>query len=236
MVLVAAWLDLGLVGYRWALQIQENLLARRLAGSLGPVVIVQRNYPVVTLGRQASLANVLVDPFHLSALGVEVVEVQRGGDVTFHDPGQLVVSPLLNLREIGMDAHRYMWSVEEAIIRLLASFGLEASRKDGYPGVWIGDRKIASVGFALRRWVTFHGFSINVSADLSGFELVRPCGLDGRPMTSLELEISGPVSFDEVKRRLRGELGSVFALEFTDVQTNYLPNEEVKVGADRGQG
>jgi lipoate-protein ligase B len=229
--LLAAWVDLGIRDYKWAIGLQEHLLAARLRGLLGPVVLLQRNYPVVTVGRQGSAANILADADTLRALGIDVVAVARGGDVTYHDTGQLIVSPLLHLREIGMDAHAYMRSVEEAILRLLASYHVRGELKAGYPGVWVGDRKIASVGFALRRWVTFHGFSINVSADLRGFRLVRPCGLPGNPMTSLELELGKSVAFDDVKARLRDIFAEIFSLSFEDVSIEYVLREEAGVGA-----
>lgn len=228
----AAWLDLGLTNYRRALRLQEMLLSARLSNGLGTVVVVQRNYPVITLGRQASPANILADAETLHSLGVDVVAVGRGGDVTYHDPGQLVVSPLIHLREISMDAHGYMRSVEQSLLCLLDSYGVKGQLRDGYPGVWVGQRKIASVGFALRRWVTFHGFSINVAADLRGFKLVRPCGLEGNPMTSLELELGVPVAFEDLKARLRAILGDTFSLEFVDASFHQILSEEARVGSD----
>ncbi len=227
-----SWLDLGLVEYRSALALQERLLASRISGQVGSVVVVQRNYPVITLGRQASPDNVLVDMDELRKLGIDLVRAGRGGDVTYHDAGQLVVSPLFHLREIGMDAHRYMNSVEEAIIALLATYGVRGVRRPGYPGVWVGDRKIASVGFALRRWITFHGFAVNVSSDLRGFQLIRPCGLEGTPMTSLELELGHPVAFEDVKARLRSVLGDLFSLDWVDLPLDHILKQEAEVGAD----
>jgi lipoyl(octanoyl) transferase len=159
---------------------------------------------VITLGRtRGALA-------HLVAPGeVEVVEVERGGDVTYHGPGQIVAYPILLLREEERDLHRFLRNLEEAMIRALARFGLAAGREAGKTGVWVGTaaRKLASIGIACRRWVTFHGLALNVTTDLGYFARIQPCGFDPTVMTSMARELGRDPGFDAVKAALVAELG-----------------------------
>lgn len=173
----------GRVEYARALAWQEALVARRMAGGPDTLLLLEHP-PVYTLGRGA-------DARHLGSAGggeVPVVHAHRGGQVTYHGPGQLVGYPILDLRGLRPDVRWYLRTLEEVLIRALADLGVRAERRDGLTGVWVGERKIASIGVALRRWVSWHGFALNVDADLGGFAAITPCGIAGVEMTSLARE------------------------------------------------
>jgi lipoate-protein ligase B len=189
-----AVLDLGRRPYGEALALQRDLCRRRLDGSLrDDLLLLVEHEPVVTLGRGTRPESLPVPPAELPAQGVEVFEVERGGDVTMHEPGQLVGYPILDLQRLRPDLHWYLRELEGALIDALADVGLAAGRRAGLTGVWTGDRKIASIGIHVKRWVTFHGFALNVTNSLRGFDLVVPCGIAGVEMTSVarELERAG---------------------------------------------
>lgn len=184
--------DLGLVAYADALELQRRLARARVAGELrDDVLLLLEHPPVVTLGRAAQSAGVVVPRELLDARGVEVFDVERGGDVTFHGPGQLVGYPIFDLKEHKRDLHWYLRQIEESLILALRGYGLEGCRNSGYTGVWVDTerpRKIASIGVHARDWVTWHGFALNVRTDLSFFELITPCGIENVDMTSVERE------------------------------------------------
>ena len=184
--------DLGLLPYAKALEIQRAAARARLSGELrDDVLLLVEHPPVVTLGRAAQKANVVVPQDLLGTRGVEVFEVERGGDVTFHGPGQLVGYPIFDLRQHKQDLHWYLRQLEEALILALQSYELLAWRNAGYTGVWVGPerpRKIASIGVHARDWVTWHGFALNVTTDLTFFDLIVPCGIQNVEMTSLARE------------------------------------------------
>ena len=184
--------DLGLLPYAKALEIQRAAARARLSGELrDDVLLLVEHPPVVTRGRAAQKANVVVPQDLLATRGVEVFEVERGGDVTFHGPGQLVGYPIFDLRQHKQDLHWYLRQLEEALILALQSYELLAWRNAGYTGVWVGPerpRKIASIGVHARDWVTWHGFALNVTTDLTFFDLIVPCGIQNVEMTSLARE------------------------------------------------
>ncbi len=209
-------IELGTCGYREAWSRQLELVEERKAErGLDTLLLVEHPH-VITLGRsQRAAANVL------AADGVEVVEVERGGDVTYHGPGQLVAYPVLLLREGERDLHRFLRNLEEAVIRTCVALGLPADREAGKTGVWTSGlepstepaegparRKLCSMGIACRRWVTFHGLALNVSPDLAYFGRINPCGFRSEVMTSLARELRREVSMAEVKRQLVAELGA----------------------------
>jgi lipoate-protein ligase B len=173
-------LDLGRRGYRDAWARQLELLAARQRGEIPDTLVTVEHDHVITLGRRRDArTNVL------AAGDVPVVDVERGGDVTYHGPGQLVAYPIVLLRDGERDLHRFLRNLEEGIIRTLADLGLDAGRKPGATGVWVGEKKIASIGIACRKWVTFHGLALNVSTDLAYFHRIVPCGFDASVMTSI---------------------------------------------------
>lgn len=167
---------LGLVAYEKAHALQRHLVEQRLAGEVGDLLLLCEHEPVVTVGRGS-------DPAELAATGFPVVSVERGGEATFHGPGQVVAYPILALPEERRDLHRYLRDLEEVVIRLLTDFGITGSRRPGQTGVWIGEQKVCSVGVAVRRWVTWHGLALNVHTDMDAFSSFRPCGLDPAVMT-----------------------------------------------------
>lgn len=167
---------LGRIPYAEAHALQEQLVAERLAGSVGDQLLLCEHDPVVTVGRGADAAALAVP-------GLEVVAVERGGDATYHGPGQLVAYPILLLGEERRDLHRYLRDLEQVVIGVLAEVQVEGRREDGLTGVWVGDKKICSIGVAVRRWVTWHGLALNLSTDLEAFSAFRPCGLDPDVMT-----------------------------------------------------
>ena len=197
-----AVLDLGLAEYQavWARQLAE-VEARKTDESLDDLVILVEHPHVITLGRRRDAqANVV------AAGDVPVVEIERGGDVTYHGPGQLVAYPIVRLREGERDLHRFLRNLEEAMIRTLARFELAGGRADGKTGVWLGDKKIASIGIACRRWITFHGLALNVSTDLSYFARINPCGFDATVMTSMCAQLGRAVAMADVKAQLVSDL------------------------------
>jgi len=203
-------LNLGLAPYGEALDRQAALVEQRLQGSIPDTLILLEHPPVVTLGRAKTTANLRLAPQELRARGIEFFEISRGGDVTYHAPGQLVGYPIFDLGQHGRDVLRFCRRVEAALIGTLAGFDLTARAVPGKAGVWIGDRKIASLGISLRRWVTFHGFALNVSVDLAGFQMIRPCGEEPGIMTSMEVERGRQVAMDAVRSRLAAEFARVF--------------------------
>ncbi len=182
--------NLGTVPYEDALELQRALARERISGAIPEdMLLLLEHPPVVTLGRSAKARNLISSADFLASKGVELFEVERGGDVTFHGPGQLVGYPIIDLKRHRLDLHWYLRQVEEALIRTLAAYAIPAERNTGFTGVWTKGRKIASIGVHARDWVTWHGFALNVTTDLSYFDLIVPCGIDGVTMTSIAREI-----------------------------------------------
>ena len=195
-------IDLGVVPYAEALALQRRLAVLRTDGWIEDVVLFVEHPPVVTLGRAGQKAHLRVPESSLAALGIEFFEVERGGDMTYHGPGQLVGYPILNLAEHGRDLHRYLRQIEEVLIMTISGFGIAAGRLLGRTGVWVGESKIASLGIHVSRWITRHGFALNVNMDLAPFELIVPCGIQGAKATSMTQELSRPISVREVTAAL----------------------------------
>ena len=204
---------LGLVPYVEALELQQTMVADRQAGRIPDVLLLLEHPHVITLGSGArhSTANVLVSPEELDCRGVELHEAHRGGDVTYHGPGQLVGYPILDLKPDRCDVHRYVGDLEEVIIRTARVFEVSASRLPGLTGVWVSDAKLAAIGVRLSRWVTSHGFAVNVDTNLDYFNLIRPCGITDRGITSLTALTGRLVSVSDVEPILAREFRFVFA-------------------------
>ena len=181
-------IQLGTIPYLEALSLQRAAAAARLAGAIPDVLLLCEHPPVVTLGRSTKASNLTTTPASLAARGVEVHEVERGGDVTFHGPGQLVAYPILDLANYRKDLHWYLRQLEKTIITALSRVEIAAEQRPGLTGVWTNNRKIASIGVHARSWVTWHGFALNVTTDLSYFDLMVPCGIAGVEMTSIARE------------------------------------------------
>jgi lipoate-protein ligase B len=182
--------NLGAVPYEEALELQRELAKERISGAIPQdLLLLLEHPPVVTMGRSAKSRNLVASKEFLESRGVELFDVERGGDVTFHGPGQLVGYPVIDLKRHKLDLHWYLRQVEEALIRTLAAYKIPAERNPGLTGVWTRGRKIASIGVHARDWVTWHGFALNVTTDLSYFDLIIPCGIDGVTMTSIAREL-----------------------------------------------
>lgn len=188
---------LGCVEYGRSLDLQLSTLRRRAEEEIPDTLLLLTHPHVYTFGRAGNPANLLVPPEALALEGIPVERVGRGGDITYHGPGQLVGYPIVHLAH--PDVHRFVRSIEAALIEALARFGVEAERIDGLTGVWIGERKIASIGVGVKRWVTYHGFALNVSTDLSYFDRIHLCGLHGRKATSIREETGVDVPFEQVR-------------------------------------
>jgi len=212
-------IDLGLVGYADALELQERAVRARKAGAIEDLLLFCEHPHVITLGRSGRRANLLAGENVLRQKGVEYFETTRGGDITYHGPGQLVCYPILDLAVIRRDVVWYVRSLEEAMIRAAAEFGIHASREAGKTGIWVGGgdsgkpEKLAAIGVHLSRWITSHGLAYNVATDLRYFDLIVPCGIAGRKATSLEKLLGRRVPPGELRPVLARHLGGVMGLE-----------------------
>jgi lipoyl(octanoyl) transferase len=210
--------QLGLVDYAAALESQRERVAQRKAGTIPDTLLLLEHPHVYTLGRNARRENLLVSVEWLAARGAQVFETDRGGDVTYHGPGQLVGYPIFDLSEHRRDISWYMRSLEEVFIRTARDYGIDAARSPGAPGVWVGNDKLVAMGVHLSRWVTSHGFALNVNTDLSYFEWIVPCGLRDRGVTSLAKLIGRPIEIEDVAERVVEHFGVVFGLDVLESQ------------------
>jgi lipoyl(octanoyl) transferase len=203
---------LGAVPYADALELQKQLVERRKGDEIPDQLLLLEHPPVITLGVKArrDRSHVLETPDRLSAQGVELFETGRGGDVTFHGPGQLVGYPILDLRPDRCDVHRYVRDLEETLIRAVATFGITAQRSPGLTGVWVGNDKLAAIGVRIARWVTSHGFALNVSTNLAHFGLIVPCGISEKGVTSIEKLIGRSPEMADVESAVCQAFASVF--------------------------
>ncbi|MFQ5803418.1 MAG: lipoyl(octanoyl) transferase LipB [Candidatus Methylomirabilales bacterium] len=201
---------LGRVEYGDALRLQRERAAARICGDVEDCLLLVEHPPVITLGRGAKREHLLSDEHSLKARGIEVWETERGGDVTFHGPGQLVGYPVVDLTEQGKDLHLFMRKLEEMLIRTLETYDIRAKRSPGQTGVWVQGAKIASIGVHVSRWVSRHGFALNVSPDLSLFDLIVSCGIQGIRMTSMTSLLPKEVPIQAVAESVALEFGRVF--------------------------
>ena len=201
---------LGRVPYADGLDLQARLVAERQAGRIPDTLLLLEHDPVFTLGRNARTEHVLFPEAELRGRGFDVFETGRGGDVTYHGPGQVVGYPILDLAPDRCDVHRYVRDLEGVLIRTCLDYGVTAGRVPGMTGAWVGEAKIGAIGVRIARWVTSHGFAFNVGVDLAPFGLIVPCGIRGRSVTSLERLLGQPVALDGVMDRLAAHLAAVF--------------------------
>lgn len=192
----------GLMGYAGALAMQTELCRRRQADEIGNTAMIVEHPAVITLGARKSENKLLCETAELARAGVEVVQVGRGGGTTAHNPGQAVLYPVIKLKTLGLGVNEYVRTLEAIGIELLDGLNVKAERKKGLPGLWVGEKKIASIGVQIKKWVTFHGIAINICNDLSIFDYIVPCGLDGVKMTSVLAEKAIRADMAEVSRQL----------------------------------
>jgi len=204
---------LGLVPYGEALKLQRELVEDRRAGRIPDVLVLLQHPPVITLGVKGDggLVNVLASPQRLAELGIEVSETGRGGDVTYHGPGQIVGYPILDLKPDRCDVHRYVRDLEDVMIRVCADYGVNAGRIAGLTGAWVGNEKIGAIGVRISRWITSHGFAFNVTTNLADFQLIVPCGITDRGVTSLEKATGRELSISAVEDDVVRHFTAVFA-------------------------
>jgi lipoyl(octanoyl) transferase len=245
--LLISILQLGTLDYATGLRLQEKLIALRKEGRIGDVVLLLEHTPVITLGRNAQAKNILGSPELRAQRGVEVFECDRGGDVTFHGPGQLVAYPIFDLRGFPSDSLNrkslgvveYVRRLEEVLIRTCADFHIPAKRIAGLTGVWTGgdarpstishESKIAALGVHISRGVTSHGIALNVSTDLSFFNLIVPCGIESKPVTSMQKELNREIALQEVAHAISRNFGSVFGSQIL-----WLDSLDALLGKDLG--
>jgi lipoyl(octanoyl) transferase len=213
--------QLGLVEYGAAWELQRRIVAARKAGGVPDVLLLCEHPHVITLGRNGKIGNLRASDHVLRQMGVSFFQTDRGGDITYHGPGQLVGYPILNLADIRRDVAWYMRGLEEAMIRATAEFGIPSRRVAGRTGVWVdasldsgGEEKLAAIGVHLSRWVTSHGFAYNVSTDLRYFDLIVPCGIADKRVTSLEKLLGRSVKMEEASPRIVAHLGELLGLDF----------------------
>jgi len=195
-------LNLGLIDYGKAWELQRKLWLKRVAGEVPDLLLLLEHPHVITLGRRGNRSFLIASPEELEAMRIPLFHVERGGDVTYHGPGQVVGYPILNLKEYGYRLVHYVDQLEEVLLRVLLDFGIEGKRDDRNRGVWVGNEKIASIGVAIKRWVSFHGFALNVKTDLRYFDLIHPCGLEGVRVTSMEKVLGREIFRNELIKRV----------------------------------
>lgn len=219
---VVHWVSLGRVDYDHGLEIQRERVEALLTGAdEQQTVFALEHPPTITIGRHGSMEHVLASPEEMRAMGMRVYEVDRGGDVTYHGPGQFVMYPILHLEPWGNDVGRFVRNLEECAIRALASVGIQAGRLEGYPGAWVGDAKICAVGVRMRRrpsgeLVTSHGLAINVTTNLNHFSAIIPCGIADKGVTSVEALLGRPVPMEEWEQRMRAAFAEVFEVDWAE--------------------
>jgi lipoyl(octanoyl) transferase len=201
---------LGRVRYQSGLELMEARVAERIAGRVPDTLYLLEHEPVFTLGRRADRNHILVNASQLAERGIEVFETGRGGDVTYHGPGQIVGYPIIDLGPDRKDVRKYVAALEEVMIRTCARWGIEAGRVEGMIGTWIDTRKIGAIGVRISRWVTSHGFAFNVARELDAFRMIVPCGISDRGVTSLSQELDRDVSLDEAMDAIEAEFRAVF--------------------------
>ncbi len=215
-------LDLGLIDYKEAWDLQHDLWSRRVEGELPDLLLFLEHPHVITLGRRGNRSHLIVSPEVLEAMKIPIFHVERGGDITYHGPGQMMVYPILDLKEYGYRIIRYVGQLEEVILHALKDFDIEGRRDSSNRGVWANSDKIASIGVAIKRWVSFHGFSLNYETDLKYFDLINPCGLVGTKMTTMAKVLGTRVSREELAERICFHFGEVFGKKWEEKELKDL--------------
>jgi lipoyl(octanoyl) transferase len=208
---------LGRVNYSDGLALQEQAVEQLKEGENDEQLLLLEHNHVFTLGRAANATNILASPESLAAHGVEVHETGRGGDVTYHGPGQLVGYPIINLKPDRQDVHRYVRDIEEVLIGTIADYGITGTRIAGLTGVWVGNQKIAAIGVRIARWITSHGFALNVNPDLNFFRMIVPCGITDKGVTSIAQQIGREPELNEVARVAAKYFAEVFSRDINFV-------------------
>ena len=202
--------QLGLIDYRKAYYLQRDLHRQRFDGEITDTLLLLEHPPTITIGKSGKLENVLASQAQLAKQGVSLFFVDRGGDVTYHGPGQLVAYPIIDLRKRGRDAHKYLHDLEEVIVRTLNDFSIKSGRDSNHAGVWVRGEEIAAIGLSVRKWISMHGFALNVNTDLERFSLINPCGFSNRKATSISHLLCQGIPMEAVTERLIAHFSEVF--------------------------
>lgn len=208
--------DLGRMAYQPAWEIQRQIQAEVQSGTRGDTLVFVEHPAVLTLGANFHEQNLLLSREEYEARGIEVHRTDRGGDVTFHGPNQLVIYPIFDLRRHGKDLHKWLRDLEEAIIQVCAGFGLSGERSNVNTGVWVANRKVAAIGIKVSKWVSIHGIALNCDNDLSPFDLIVPCGIQSHGVTSLTMEAGKRIGIEEAKPKVVEAFENVFEIKFED--------------------
>ena len=224
------WLvNLDSVPYADALALQHRIVEARKRGALNDVLLLLEHPPVFTLGRNAQETNILAAPDYLQQIGIEVFRVERGGDVTYHGPGQLVGYPILDLYNFRLDVGWFVRSMEETLMRALGDFGIRSKRIEKLIGVWHatpnGDAKIVQIGARIEQWVTYHGFALNVVPNMAHFDLIVPCGISDKAVTSMTRVLNAPVEMRAVRERVAARFAEVFNIELIERTRDEMQRE-----------
>lgn len=202
--------DLGLFDYKDAWDLQKSIHQQRVENKIDDILFLLEHPHTYTLGKTADKENLIGDDNYLAQNNISVYNIDRGGDITYHGPGQIVGYPIINLTNWIQDTHKYLRAIEEIIIKVCGTYGLKASRVENYTGVWIDDRKICAIGIKLSRWITMHGFAFNVNTDLKLFNGIIPCGISDKDVTSLNRELNKEINLSEVKERILHQFIEIF--------------------------
>ena len=223
-------IDLGRIRYKNTWELQKRLVDLRSKSRMADCLLLTEHEPVITMGRASSKSNLLCSPAELKERGVELFEIERGGDITFHGPGQLVAYPIIDLNRRGRDLHRYLRDLESMVVATLNDLGLDAGTRLGLTGVWVDDHKLAAIGVAVSRWITYHGVALNVSTDLSYFKLINPCGITQYPVGSISSMLRKEIDLREVTDLLADNFARLFHYEIVKVtDIDSLLGEPVEV-------
>lgn len=216
--------NLGEMDYKEALEIQEKLMCLRQKGNIGDFLLLVEHPPVITVGRRGTENNILLSKEELQAAGVGIYEVSRGGDVTYHGPGQIVGYPILDLNDFGKDIKDFVWKIEEVFIELLKDiYNIDAYRDEKkYTGVWVGNNKITAIGIAVKHWVTMHGFAFNVNTNLEHFKWITPCGITDRGVVSLQKLLGYQLDYNKLTGEVAEYFCKVFNLEAENIEKESL--------------
>lgn len=206
--------DLGIMDYMEAYDLQKTLLALRQEDRIKDLLLLLEHPPVLTLGRSASMDNLVISEKDLKARGANLYRVNRGGDITYHGPGQIVGYPIIKLDSLGRDIRTFVFNLEQVFINLLEEeYGILSGRDKGHTGVWVGDEKITAIGLAVKRWVTMHGFAFNVTTDLGHFDWIVPCGIRDKGVTSLEAQLKQAPDIEKVKGQVAKHFAKVYSFD-----------------------
>lgn len=211
------YVDIGLTKYNHVWEIQKKLVKRRILSEIPDCLIITEHQPVITMGRATDPKNLLVSHDTLRSKGIDLCNIERGGDITFHGPGQTVLYPVVDLRNRGRDVRQYLRDMERFVIDALDEIGLKATIKEGLTGIWIDDHKIGAIGVAVSGWVTYHGVALNVNTDLDYFKLINPCGITNYPVGTISQFLDREATLEEINRLLIDHFGKVFEYQVEPV-------------------